>query len=178
MRPELTRIEPIFKPRIWGARSLAPVYPDKTNLPEPVGEAWFTGPLCEITTGSLASALNPAWRKMPSAWRGTDLISHTDFPDFPLLVKFLFPTDQLSIQVHPSDAYAKQNEAPDACGKTEMWHAISADPGATLLLGLVPEADRTRFLEAMEKRALETVFQRWPVSTGSRWHFRTTPASL
>ncbi len=30
--------------RIWGARSLAPIYPDKTNLPEPIGEAWLTGP--------------------------------------------------------------------------------------------------------------------------------------
>ena len=38
-------------PRIWGARSLAPIYPEKINLPEPIGEAWLTGPQCLIETG-------------------------------------------------------------------------------------------------------------------------------
>ncbi len=125
-------------PRIWGARSLAPIFPEKINLPEPIGEAWLTGPLSEIESGPLKGSLKDAWQKMPPDWRGTELISPIDCYDFPLLVKFLFPTDQLSIQVHPDDAFATQNESPNACGKTEMWHAVSADPAATLLLGLVP----------------------------------------
>ena len=36
------RLEPIFTPRIWGARSLAPLYPDMSELSEPIGEAWLT----------------------------------------------------------------------------------------------------------------------------------------
>ena len=157
-------------PRIWGARSLAPIYPDKSNLHEPVGEAWLTGPLCEISTGPFTGALNPAWRQMPPEWRGTDFQAQPEFSDFPLLVKFLFPTDQLSIQVHPNDAYAKQHEAPNACGKTEMWHAVSANPGATLLLGLAPEVDRKQFQSAIEKRSLENLFERLPVFAGDTFY--------
>jgi mannose-6-phosphate isomerase len=151
--------------RIWGARSLAPIYPEKTNLPEPIGEAWLTGPQCEIETGPLAGAINQVWQKMPPEWRGTDFPSPPP-EQFPLLAKFLFPIDQLSIQVHPGDAYAKKNEAPGATGKTEMWHAVSADPGATLLLGLVPEVDRERFISAIKQGGLEAFFERLPVSTG------------
>jgi mannose-6-phosphate isomerase len=152
--------------RIWGARSLAPIYPEKTNLPEPIGEAWLTGPECKIATGPLAGPLNQAWQKMPPEWRGTDFSSDSPQREFPILVKFLFPTDQLSIQVHPSDEYARQNEPSGSVGKTEMWHAVSANPGATLLLGLVPEADRENFQSAIKQGGLETFFERLPVSIG------------
>jgi mannose-6-phosphate isomerase len=153
-------------PRIWGARSLAPIYPEKTNLPEPIGEAWLTGPECKIATGPLAAPLNHAWQKMPPEWRGTDFSSDSPQREFPLLVKFLFPTDRLSIQVHPDDAYASQNEPPGAVGKTEMWHVVSADPSATLLLGLIPEVDRNSFQSAIKQGGLETFFERLPVSPG------------
>jgi mannose-6-phosphate isomerase len=152
--------------RIWGARSLAPIYPEKTNLPEPIGEAWLTGPQSKIESGPLAGLLNQAWQKMPPEWRGTDFVSQLTSPQFPLLVKFLFPVDQLSIQVHPGDAYAKKNEAPGATGKTEMWHAVSAEPGANLLLGLLPEVDRQEFQSAIEHGRLENFFERLPVFAG------------
>jgi len=156
--------------RIWGARSLAPIYPEKTNLPEPIGEAWLTGPECKIETGPLAGPINQAWQKMPPEWRGTDFASQPASPQFPLLVKFLFPADQLSIQVHPDDAYAAQNEPPGAIGKTEMWHAVSADPGATLLLGLVPKADREKFQSAIKSGSIENLFERLQVSKGDTFY--------
>jgi mannose-6-phosphate isomerase len=170
VRPEPTRIEPKFMPRIWGARSLAPIYPDKTNLPEPIGEAWLTGPECKIEFGPLTGPLHEAWQKMPPEWRGTDFKSQQTLREFPLLVKFLFPTDQLSIQVHPDNAYAKNNEPPGAVGKTEMWHVVSAEPGATLLLGLVPEVDREKFQSAIKQGGLEHFFERLPVSPGETFY--------
>ena len=157
-------------PRIWGARSLAPIYPDKVNLAEPIGEAWLTGPYCEIMTGPFKGGVNAAWRNMPVEWRGSDFTSQKAPREFPLLLKFLFPTDQLSIQVHPDDAYAQQNEAPGAVGKTEMWHVVSADPGATLLLGLVSEVDREKFRSAIKQGGLETFFERLPVSPGDTFY--------
>jgi mannose-6-phosphate isomerase len=157
-------------PRIWGARSLAPIYPDKTNLPEPIGEAWLTGPECRVESGPLTGPLHQAWQKMPLQWRGTDFAIHSAPREFPLLVKFLFPTDQLSIQVHPDDAYAQQNEAPGAVGKTEMWHVVSAEPGATLLLGLVSKVDREKFQSAIKQGGLEHFFERLPVSPGETFY--------
>src|SRR5216684_8045630 len=158
MRPEPTRIEPIFSPRIWGARSLAPLYPEKINLKEPLGEAWLTGVDCRVANGPFAGkTLGDAWREMPAEWRGTRLVSTAQFP---LLVKFIFPTDKLSIQVHPDDAYAAAHEqAAGGRGKTEMWHAVSSEPGASLLLGLKPGIDKKEFLDAMKQNRLEDAFQ-------------------
>jgi mannose-6-phosphate isomerase len=165
VRPEPFRIEPIFVPRIWGARSLAPLYPEKSNLPEPIGEAWLTGVDCKVASGPFAGkTLGEAWREMPPEWRGTRF---TEVGDFPILAKFIFPNDKLSIQVHPDDAYAAAHEqAAGGRGKTEMWHAISAEDGARVLVGLVPEATREKFLESVGGDTIEDLFVHWRVQPG------------
>ena len=165
MNPEPFRIEPTFSPRIWGARSLAPIFPEKTNLAEPIGEAWLTDVNCRIATGPFAGEkLGEAWREMPAEWRGAKLAGVRDFP---LLVKFLFPTDKLSIQVHPDDAYASVHErAAGGRGKTEMWHVMSTDPGAHVLLGLKAGTTKEKFVAALEANTLETLFVSVPVSAG------------
>jgi mannose-6-phosphate isomerase len=165
VNPEPFRIEPAFVPRIWGARSLAPLYPEKTNLPEPIGEVWLTGIDCKIANGPFAGkTLGQAWGEMPPEWRGTRF---TEPDDFPILIKFIFPNDKLSIQVHPDDAYAAAREkATGGRGKTEMWHTVSAEPGAHVLIGLVPKTNRERFVKAIETHALEEVFVHWRVQAG------------
>jgi mannose-6-phosphate isomerase len=165
MRPEPARIEPIFSPRIWGARSLAPLFPEKSNLAEPLGEAWLTGVDCTIATGPYAGkTLGEAWREMPVEWRGTKLATT---PDFPILVKFIFPNDKLSIQVHPDDAYAAAHEqAAGGRGKTEMWHAVSAEPHAQVLLGLKPGTTKDKFLNFLHDRKLEELFVPHAVRAG------------
>jgi mannose-6-phosphate isomerase len=165
MRPEPARIEPIFSPRIWGARSLAPLFPEKSNLAEPLGEAWLTGVDCRVANGPfVGKTLGEAWREMPGEWRGTRLASTASFP---LLVKFIFPNDKLSIQVHPDDAYAAAHEqAAGGHGKTEMWHAVSAEPDSRVLIGLVRKANEERFLKAIETRTLEELFIHWRVQSG------------
>lgn len=55
--------------------------------------------------------------------------------DVPLLVKFLFTSENLSVQVHPADEYARRQHH-GSNGKTEMWHILRADPGARIALGL------------------------------------------
>jgi mannose-6-phosphate isomerase len=174
VRPEPIRIDPIFSPRIWGSRSLAPIPPAKTTLSEPLGEAWLTGVDCKVASGPFADKkLGDAWSAMPTDWRGARIASHKDFP---LLVKFMFPQEKLSIQVHPDDAYAATHEqAAGGRGKTEMWHAVSSTPGATLLLGLKPGTDQSKFLAAMNANTLEDVFQSHEVSAGDT--FFVTPGT-
>jgi mannose-6-phosphate isomerase len=93
---------------------------------------------------------------MPAEWRGT----HFKEPSpFPILVKFIFPNDKLSIQVHPNDAYAATHErAAGGRGKTEMWHIISAEPDAKVLVGLKPGVSKEMFLEALGSSRLEELF--------------------
>jgi mannose-6-phosphate isomerase len=165
MHPEPFRIEPTFSPRIWGSRSLAPLYSEKSNLTEPIGEAWLTDVNCRVFTGSFTGiSLADAWREMPADWRGS---MFAEPGDFPLLVKFIFPTDKLSIQVHPDDAYASVHEkAAGGRGKTEMWHIISAKDDASLLLGLKPGVTKESFLAGLERGTIEDLFQRHSVNAG------------
>jgi len=168
MQPVLSRLEPFFSPRIWGQRSLAPWYPGKTNLPEPIGEAWLTAFDSRITNGPYAGkTLREAWHAMPTDWRGTRFAA---LPEFPVLIKFIFPNDKLSIQVHPGDAYASAHErAAGGRGKTEMWHLVCANDGAEILLGLKPGVDRDCFLRALRTNQVEGLLERVPVRTGDTY---------
>jgi mannose-6-phosphate isomerase len=156
--PEPFRIEPTFSPRIWGARSLAPIFPDKKDLAAPIGEAWLTDVRCQVASGQFEGmSLGEAWRYMPVEWRGERCAA---MQDFPLLVKFIFPTDKLSIQVHPDDEYAGKHEAAaGGRGKTEMWHVVSAEPNAQVFIGLKPGTTKKEFAAALGKRGLEELFQ-------------------
>jgi len=168
IEPLPARIEPFFSPRPWGARSLAPYFPEKTNLKELLGEAWLTSMDRPIANGPFAgSSLGESWRAMPAEWRGTRL-GH--YRDFPLLVKFIFPCDMLSIQVHPDDAYAaKFEQAAGGRGKTEMWHILSTEPGAELLIGLKPGVTKEVFREAIARGNVEDLFVRHPVHPGETY---------
>jgi mannose-6-phosphate isomerase len=163
--PEPFRIEPVFFERLWGARSLAPFFPEMHDLQSPIGEAWLTGLDCRIANGPFAGQrLGQAWGEMTVGWRGKEFEGE---PDFPLLLKFIFPTDKLSIQVHPDDAYAAAHEqAAGGRGKTEMWHVVSAEPGARLLAGLKSGVTKERFVAALTDHALEDLFQSHEVHAG------------
>jgi mannose-6-phosphate isomerase len=165
VKPAPIRIEPLFRPRIWGARSLAPLYPEKSNLAEPLGEAWLTGVDCLIASGPFAGkTLNAAWAEMPAEWRGTRLAACAGFP---ILVKFIFPKEKLSIQVHPDDAYAAAHEqAAGGRGKAEMWHIVSAEPQAKVLVGLKAGVNKEKFLEGLASHTLEELFEALAVRTG------------
>lgn len=163
-----SRIEPIFSPRLWGARSLAPFFPEKTNLQEPLGEAWLTSVDSGIANGPFAGrSLGESWKSMPVEWRGTAL---ADSPQFPILAKFLFPTDKLSIQVHPDDTYAQAHEqAAGGRGKTEMWYIVSSQPGAEILFGLQAGVTRQDFLNGIADGTLEGLLARQPVQRGDTY---------
>ena len=79
--------------------------------------------------------------------------------DLPLLVKFIFTTEKLSVQVHPDDEFAAAHE--NSRGKTEMWHILRADPGAQIAIGLrepiTPERLRQSSLSGEIERMLNWV---------------------
>jgi len=166
--PVLSRLEPFFSPRIWGQRSLAPWYPDKVNLREPIGEAWLTSFDSRVANGPFAGkTLRDTWHAMPPEWRGMRLASLSEFP---VLIKFLFPNDMLSIQVHPDDAYAaKYEQHAGGRGKTEMWHLVCAKQGAKILMGLNPGVSKQDFLHALEKHTVENLLRHIPVQAGDTY---------
>jgi len=159
------RLEPVFSPRPWGVRSLAPFFPEMSSLAEPVGEAWMTGNECRFANGPFAGMkLGDAWPAMQLEWTGT----HVDrAAGFPLLVKFIFAAEKLSVQVHPDDRYAARHEsAAGGRGKTEMWYAVRADPGAEVLLGMRPDVTLDDFKRAIADGTAERCLERVPLRAG------------
>jgi mannose-6-phosphate isomerase len=159
------RLEPIFSLRPWGSLSLAPLFPEKSNLSEPIGETWMTGLECRFANGPFAGKkLGEAWPAMNAEWAGT-AIDHR--AGFPLLVKFLFTQENLSVQVHPDDEYAERLDASaGGRGKTEMWYALRAQPGAEVLVGLKPDVTPEVFKRAIVEGTAENCLQHVPVCAG------------
>lgn len=159
------RLEPRLVPRIWGRRSLQPIYPASLELVEPIGEAWLSGEECAFSDGPFAGrTLGDAWREMPPEWKGA---TQAGGGVFPLLAKFIFPESKLSVQVHPDDGYAARHEAAaGGCGKTEMWYTVAAEPGAEVLAGLEPGVDGETIRRAIAEGNVESCLRRVPVATG------------
>ena len=124
-------LEPVFCERIWGGRNL-----EKFNFSIPqgdIGEAWVIAAhdngSSKIINGSLAGlTLKEAYEKHPTVF--TEKV----YDKFPLLIKILDASDNLSVQVHPEDDYAKVNENGEL-GKTECWYVLDAKEDAKLVYG-------------------------------------------
>ncbi|MBZ5623723.1 MAG: class I mannose-6-phosphate isomerase [Acidobacteriia bacterium] len=90
----------------------------------------------------------------------------TDTP-LPLLVKLLFTAERLSVQVHPDDG----EDGPR--GKTEMWHILDAEPGASIAVGFRKAITRERLQESTQTGEIEALLNWIPVKTGETYF---TPA--
>lgn len=153
------RLLPILKERPWGVPSLAPWLTDATGGAL-VGEAWFTANDNRIDGGpTLGSAIaaDPAGLLGREARGGT----------CPLLLKFLFTSDRLSVQVHPGDEYAQAHHG--SLGKTEAWHVLEARAGASLGLGFTRTLDREEAVAAARSGAIEHLLDWRPTSAGDTW---------
>jgi mannose-6-phosphate isomerase len=84
--------------------------------------------------------------------------------DLPLLVKFVFTSDRLSVQVHPNDSFAATHE--NSRGKTEMWYVLRADPGAQLAIGFREPLSRERLRQAAVSGEVERLLQWVDVQAG------------
>ena len=151
---------PIFDERPWGVRDLRPIY--TKIVKEPIGESWLTwgdscianGPFAGRTLGEIARE----YRR--------DLVgSAAVYEDrFPLLVKFLFPAEKLSVQVHPDDAGAQRVGQP--YGKTECWYVLKAEPGAQVALGLKPGTTLEEFEASIRENRAEALLNWINVNSG------------
>jgi mannose-6-phosphate isomerase len=151
---------PIFDERPWGVRDLRPIYTKVVK--EPIGESWLTWSENQIANGPFAARkLGEIARQYGRKLVGTAAL-HED--RFPLLVKFLFTADKLSVQVHPDDAAAQQMGEP--CGKTECWYVLDAKPGAQVALGLKPGTTLQEFEASIRENRAEDLLNWIEVHNG------------
>jgi len=143
-------MSPAFDPRPWGATDLSPIYPNH-RFDEKIGESWLTGDDGKVANGPLRGKSLAAL----STQYGRDFTGEAanDSSRFPLLIKFLFPHEKLSLQVHPDDEAARRAGQP--WGKTECWYVAHAKPGAQIALGLQPGVTHAQFEDAIHQQRAE-----------------------
>jgi mannose-6-phosphate isomerase len=141
---------PAFDPRPWGTLDLSPIYPHQ-RFEEKIGEAWLTGDACKVANGPLRGK---SLAELSTRF-GRELVGEAarDPNRFPLLLKFLFPHEKLSVQVHPDDEAARRVGEP--WGKTECWYVAHATPGAQIGLGLKAGVTREQFEKAIQENRAE-----------------------
>lgn len=149
--------QPIYQERIWGGRNLETFYHRQLPDPsKPYGEAWEIVDRDDaqsvVSEGKFGGkCLHDLWTNHREEIFGKNL---PDSPRFPILVKILDSSDDLSIQVHPPAHLA---EAMQGEPKTEMWFIADAKPGAKLHIGLKQGTTRENFEQAIRDGSVANI---------------------
>lgn len=154
---EIMKLSPVFKDYIWGGQRLKTDFGFKSDY-DKVAEGWMLS--CHkdgkniIENGEYkGQTLDNVIEKI-----GKEKIVGTkslNFPYFPVLIKLIDAKDNLSIQVHPDNAYAKRVE--NEFGKTEIWYVLDAEEDAQLVYGFKEKISREEFRKAIEENTLTDV---------------------
>lgn len=159
--------EPIFlkaylEEKIWGGQKLRSQF--NLDIPsDQTGEAWVIsghehGQSIVTSPESLAGlSLSDLYQKYPEIFLGEVA------ERFPLLIKIIDAKEDLSVQVHPDDAYGLAHE--NDLGKTECWYIMDADPGAYLIYGHNAQ-NKEQFLEMVEENEWDQLLRKVPVHAG------------
>ena len=159
------KLLPAMKDYIWGGTRLAKEF-DLPAVGKRQAEAWLLS--CHpdgenvIENGAFAGrTLSDVLRNEGKAYLGT----HCDaFEDFPVLFKLIDAKQNLSVQVHPDDAYALEHE--HQYGKTEAWYILDCDDGAELLLGFAQDVTKEEFRAAIAENRLPELVNHVKVKPG------------
>lgn len=157
------KLAPVPKSIIWGGDKLKKLY-GKSAPFDKIAESWEltvrTDGMSVIENGEFSGMTLKEYLTQFPETSGTDCKGK----EFPLLIKLIDAADDLSVQVHPDDIYAKEHETDT--GKTEMWYILEADEGAEIVYGVKEGLDREALCEALMSGAYNDVLHRVKVKAG------------
>lgn len=161
---DLIFLKAVFKEKIWGGNELK----EEFNLSTPsnkTGEAWIVS----AHRNGISRVISPKKFEgmgLDELYQNHREIFGENLDDtFPLLVKFLDASENLSVQVHPDDEYAKTHEGIGERGKTECWYIVSADKGAEIVYGHRAKT-KEEFVEYVEDGNWDNLLRRVKVKKG------------
>jgi mannose-6-phosphate isomerase len=149
--PDLLPMRPYMREMVWGGRKLETLYGKDLPRGKAIGESFelsaYGGRESTVAAGPLAG------RDLSSlvSEYGPELVGHSVHGlyggRFPLLIKLLDAQQNLSVQVHPDDAYTRLHSL-DHAGKMEAWYVLHSD-GGRVAYGLQAGVDRQSFIQAI-----------------------------
>ena len=154
-------LKPYFQEKMWGGKRLKTEF--GYEIPsDTTGECWAIsahphGPA--VIENGPYQGLNLAelWQQH------REVFGNAKGDVFPLLTKILDARDDLSVQVHPDDAYALKHEGE--LGKTECWYVLAADEGAEMIYGHYAQT-KAELKQLIEAGDWQHLLRRVPVKAG------------
>ena len=168
------KFEPILKERLWGGTKLKDVL-GKPSENDITGESWELSGVKDdisiVSNGSFSgTSLQELINQKPEELLGKDVFQRFG-KEFPILIKFIDAKQDLSIQLHPNDALAKERH--NSFGKTEMWYVMDADKGANLIVGFNKNVTKEEYSKSLEKDTLLDLLNYEPVKEGDTFFINT-----
>ncbi|MCC7074355.1 MAG: class I mannose-6-phosphate isomerase [Deltaproteobacteria bacterium] len=174
MLPALLGMRPHYVDKLWGGTRIArlPAKGRAGHAPPVdvrVGESWEVADLPEGSSTVDGGPLHGRTLTEVVARFGRELVGEraptlNGVLRFPLLVKLIDATDDLSVQVHPGEDYARAH--PGSSSKDEAWLVVDAEPGARILHGLVPGVDAAALRSALGAGRVERLLRAVSVAPG------------
>ena len=168
------KFKPILKERLWGGTKLKEVLgkPIESNI---TGESWelstVKGDISVIANGPLeGTSLQGLIDSNAEELLGKSVVERFG-KEFPILIKFIDAKQDLSIQLHPNDALAKERH--DSFGKTEMWYIMDADPKAELIVGFNKNVSKEEYAESIDNNTLLDLLNYEQVKEGDTFFINT-----
>lgn len=146
-------LSPVCKDIIWGGERLSREFGKGDFKGQRIAETW------ELTVRE-----NEVNGVKSGEMSGKVLSELKNTENFPVLIKFIDAESDLSVQVHPADEYAKENEGD--LGKTEMWYVVDAKADAKLVYGLKDGVSKEDFAKAVEEKKIGECLNYVPVCKG------------
>ena len=154
-------LTPAFKDYLWGGSRLNDDF-GKNIASFPLAETWECsthpdGP-SRLLTGEDLRAVIAAH---PEYLGSHSLQTTGGKPELPILIKLIDAKQDLSVQVHPDDDYAREYEGQ--WGKTEVWYILAARKNAQLIYGFNQDVNAAQVREAVENGTIGTLLNHVPV---------------
>ncbi|NMH70509.1 mannose-6-phosphate isomerase, class I [Bacillus sp. RO3] len=155
-------LQPVFQERIWGGTALKERF--NYDIPsDQTGECWAisghpNGQSTVINGEFAGRTIGELWKEH------RELFGKHPSPVFPLLKKILDASADLSVQVHPDDAYAHEHENGEL-GKTECWYIIDCEEDAEMIFGHTAQT-KEEFISMIERGKWSELLRRVPVKPG------------
>lgn len=151
---DILKLNPIFKDYIWGGNRLKDDYGFETGF-DKTAEGWMLACHKDGMNTIVGGEYDGKELKDVIDEKGLVAVlgkNAEKYPYFPILIKLIDAYDNLSIQVHPDDKYAREIE--NEFGKTEMWYVLDATDDATLIYGFKNEITSKEFQQAINDNTL------------------------
>ncbi|MCX6252904.1 MAG: class I mannose-6-phosphate isomerase [Bacteroidia bacterium] len=145
------KFEPVLKEKVWGGNALVTRFNKKPTGSLHIGESWELSAVADnqsiISNGFLAGNNIEELIEVYMDDITGDSVFDKFGSEFPLLIKFIEAKEDLSIQVHPDNALAKERH--QAYGKTEMWYILESEKGSKIFTGFKEGVTRQMYEEAL-----------------------------